>query len=450
MELTLDFLVELLDYASDEIYILDKNLQIVFVNRACERHYGLTKSEVIGKHNTELFERGLWTPSIIPYVMESEDTISVKQRTYIGNELLTRAFKIRDDEGQLQYIFITSTEIRQLKTERAVKNITAADNPPVVKTLTLVYKSKKMQEIVDFCEKIAPSDTTVLIQGESGTGKGVIARHIHKISQRATKPFVSINCASLPEELVEAELFGYASGAFTGARATGREGLFSIANGGTVFLDEVGELDIATQAKLLQVIQEKSFIPVGSSTETKVDVRIITATNRDLWKMVQQGQFREDLFYRLNVIDFRMPSLRERKEDIVSLVYTFLNKFNDKFNMNKMISDRCLQLLIHYDWPGNVRQLENLMERLVLTSDHVIDVTDLPDLIIESTEQETEDGEPLWTLDNRLNQMTKQIIEEAYHLKKTTRGIAAYLGISQSRAYRLMKKYKITEDTCHS
>ncbi|MCL1696705.1 MULTISPECIES: sigma 54-interacting transcriptional regulator [unclassified Lysinibacillus] len=448
MELTLDFLVELLDYASDEIYVLDKDLKIIFVNKACERHYGLRKDEVLGKHNDEFLERGFWKPSIIPSVLENEDMITLKQRTFIGKELLTRAYKIRDDHGELRYILCTATDIHALERRQYEEKIQRKEDVLQIKTPTLVFKSKKIQSILDFCKKIAKTDTTILIHGESGTGKGVFAKYIHAISTRANQAFVSINCASLPVDLVESELFGYESGAFTGAKSKGKEGLFSIANGGTIFLDEIGELHLSTQAKLLQAIQEKTFMPIGSTKEKTVDVRIITATNRDLWRMVEAGTFREDLFYRLNVIDIEMPPLRERKEDVLPLIYSYLHKFNEKFQMSKTISDRCISVLTQYEWPGNVRQLENLMERLVLTSDYVIDVTDLPDVIMDNIDGKLDlnEDEEMWTLDNRIEIVTKQIVEEAYQLKRTTREVAKYLGISQSRATRLIQKYKINEN----
>lgn len=439
--LTLNFLIELLDYSSDEIYIVDREMKIVFVNRASERHYGLPKHEVIGEQSNELFQRGLWKPSIIPLVLEEKKEVSLRQQTAIGTELLTRAFPIEDETGELEYILITSTQLDRWKQ--------VIDAPPEEadaeeETPPLIVHSEAMRNVLGFCRKVAPLATTVLLLGESGTGKSVLARYIHTMSDRTNEPFVSINCASLPEHLVESELFGYVKGAFTGAHEQGKEGLFDRADGGTLFLDEVGELSLSTQAKLLQVLQEKTFHPIGSLEERTVDVRIIAATNRSLGDMVKEGTFREDLYYRLNVVDITLPSLRERKKDIVPLIYSFLNEANEKLGMNKSISEACMEHLLHYDWPGNIRQLENVIERLVITSDEQIEVADLPAPIVEQVE---EWSEPSAHFDERVEQFERKLIEEAYVLKKTTRGVAAHLGISQSRAARYLKKYGFTSSS---
>lgn len=304
----------------------------------------------------------------------------------------------------------------------------------------MVTNSEEIIKILSFCKKVAPTESTILILGESGTGKGVLAQYIHEISKRKNKPFVKINCAAIPEELLESELFGYMKGAFTGANNAGKKGLIEAADGGTIFLDEIGELPLSVQAKLLQVIQEKQFIPVGSNEIKKVDIRIIAATNRDLLEMVGHKQFREDLFYRLNVIDIHLPSLRERKGDIIPLTYNFLNKFNDIYNENKVISEECLNIFIEYGWPGNVRQLENLMERLVVVSDSIIQVADLPSILKENAGYAVSQTIPE-TLDEALAETTKRLVRKSYQHHKSSRKVALDLGLSQTKASKLIREY---------
>ena len=438
--LTFDSILEILDYSSDEIYVVNRDTRIVYVNKNCEKHYGLKKDEVLGKLNHELYDQGYWAPSILPLVFEKKETVSLKQQTYIGAELLSIGVPIFDESGEIDYIVVTSTELqgfnRMFTAEDFENEGTQHQNP----LDSVIANNEKVRKILKFCEKVAPTDSTVLIRGESGTGKGVIARHLHDTSKRKDGPFLNVNCAAIPEELLESELFGYTGGSFTGANKSGKAGLFEAADGGTIFLDEIGELALPLQAKVLQVIQDKQFIPIGSSTSKTADVRIIAATNQDLEKMVQNKTFREDLYYRLNVIDIHMPTLAERKEDIIPLTYRFLNAFNNKYNVNKVISENCLQVLLYYSWPGNIRQLENLIERLVITSDSIIEVSDLPQVITDSVKEVPELMHPN-SLDNAINEVTRTLIRRSYAKHGTTRGVAKDLDISQSKASRLIREF---------
>ncbi|MFL0365426.1 sigma-54 interaction domain-containing protein [Pseudobacillus sp. 179-B 2D1 NHS] len=441
VEMTLETLLKILDHSSDEIFVLDGEMRILYVNQACERHYGLKPTDVIGKYNIELFEKGYWKPSIVPEVYKRKKPCYMKQQTYIGAELLTSAIPLLNEAGEIELVVITSTESQTYKMFKAKEaasesNITHFEE----EAERIVTNSEKIKQIISFCEKVAPTDSTILIEGESGTGKGVLAHFIHRISQRKNGPFLTINCAAIPEELLESELFGYAKGAFTGASKSGKPGLIEAADNGTVFLDEIGEMPLALQAKLLQVIQDKQFIPVGGSETKKVDIRIIAATNQNLVQMVKDKQFREDLFYRLNVIDVHLPPLRERKEDVIPLTYNFLNKFNEKYHTNKVISEECLNTLIHYPWPGNVRQLENLIERLVVISDSVIQVSDLPDMITENAGPLTQLSLP-HTLDQALNETKRILIRRSYQMYKSSRKVANDLGISQTKASKLIREY---------
>lgn len=243
----------------------------------------------------------------------------------------------------------------------------------------IIGKSKGMREIYKMIRQIANSKSTVLIMGESGTGKELISRAIHYNSNRKNFPFITINCAAIPETLIESELFGHEKGAFTDAIRT-KKGLFEEADGGTLFLDEIGELSLTTQAKILRFLEEKEFNRVGGSKMIKVDVRLITATNKDLTQLIKKGGFREDLYYRINVVPIILPPLRERREDIPLLVDHFIKKFNEENNKNvKGIQPEALELMMNYEWPGNVRELENLMERVIaLTSNEYIQPKELP------------------------------------------------------------------------
>ncbi|WP_225220859.1 sigma-54 interaction domain-containing protein [Bacillus norwichensis] len=440
LEITMEALLRILDYSSDEIFVLDGEQRIVYVNRTCEKHYGLKPSEIIGKLNLDLFNKGYWKPSIVPEVYETKKPCYMKQETYIGTELMSSAIPILNEENEIELVVITSSELQRYKLLKNGEPENKNEQEPETSSRKMIANCEKMRKILKFCTKIAGTDSTVLILGESGTGKGVLAQHIHQISKRKSQPFMNINCAAIPAELLESELFGYTEGAFTGAKGSGKEGLIAAADGGTLFLDEIGEMPMGIQAKLLQVIQDKEFIPLGSNETRKVDIRIIAATNRNLLEMVQEKTFREDLFYRLNVVDVHLPPLKERKEEIIPLTYRFLNKFNKKYNENKVISKECLDILIQYSWPGNVRQLENLMERLVVISNSIIQVDDLPDLIKDSVGP-TPKLLQATTLDKALADTTRILIRKSYIEHRSSRKVASDLSISQTKVSRLIREY---------
>ena len=441
VDMTLESLVKILDYSSDEIFVLDGNKKIIYVNSACEKHYGLKKQDVLGKTSVELFEKGYWKPSLAPEVYEKKKPLSMKQTTNLGAELLTSAIPILNENNEVELVVTTARELQDYKLLSRKEPANASSAKHVEQSeIDLITNCEKVKSILKFAQKIAVTNSTVLIQGESGTGKGVLARYIHQTSKRKEGPLLTINCAAIPAELLESELFGYTSGAFTGASRTGKIGLLEAADQGTLFLDEIGEVSLSLQAKLLQVIQDKKFIPIGSYEEKKVDIRIIAATNRDLPEMVRNRQFREDLFYRLNVIDIKMPPLRERKEDIVPLAYNFLYTFNRLHEMNKLISQECLDMLTYYSWPGNVRQLDNLMERLVITSDSIIDVSDLPETIYQSIQENSDLAAP-FSLNEAVERAKREVVRKSFQKHKSSRKVAKDLRISQTSAVKLIQKY---------
>ena len=301
-----------------------------------------------------------------------------------------------------------------------------------------------MKEIFDLLAQVAPTDATVLILGESGTGKEVVANAIHHNSPRANQPFIKVACAALPETLLESELFGHEKGAFTGAIAR-REGRFQAAHRGTIFLDEVGEMTAATQTKILRVLQEKEFEPLGSTRTVKVDVRVIAATNKDLEKEVREGRFREDLFYRLNVVPVLVPPLRERKEDIPDLAGHFLSVYREKNKKEvKEISKKGLDLLVRYDWPGNVRELENCIERAVIIArGEVIAPADFPPQI-QSLSSEKEDSGIRLPAGATLQEVEKALILKTLEDTGGNRSRAAeIMGINRRTLQNKLKEYGI-------
>ena len=305
----------------------------------------------------------------------------------------------------------------------------------------IIGVSESVRNLIEVIRKVASTDSTVLITGESGTGKSLIARAIHFLSGRKDKPFVTINCAAIPDTLLEAELFGYERGAFTGAH-TSRRGKFELADGGTVFLDEIGDMPLYLQAKILRVIQDKEIEHLGGEKVIKVDVRIIAATNRDLETLVREGKFREDLYYRLNVIPIHVPPLRERKEDIPVLVEHFLEKFNEKYGKNVRISPDAMEALMEYNWPGNVRELENTIERIVVMNEGTVRTADLPPHILAMRRKGG--TETLQNLPERIQATEKEKIIEALEKTGYVKSRAAkILGYTLRQLDYRIKKYGI-------
>jgi DNA-binding NtrC family response regulator len=341
---------------------------------------------------------------------------------------------------EIKMVVRNALEVRQVKSEnvqlkRALSGVSSTRN--------MVGQSEGIQRVMTMVDRVSASDATILIHGESGTGKELIARAIHDKSHRADGPFVSINCGALPESLLESELFGHVKGSFTGA-IKDKDGLFKVANGGTFLLDEIGETTLAIQVKLLRVLQEREIIPVGGTKPVKVDVRIIAATNRDLEKEVNLGNFRADLFYRLNVIPVTLPPLRDRRDDIPLLIDHFLRRYKSDYsgNLKETITDDALECLMAYKWPGNVRELENVVERAVILQEdsRTISVRDLADKIVGRGQRTTgstirESGITLEELEKKY--MIQVLNETGWHKKRA----AEILGINPSTLYRKIRSY---------
>ncbi|WP_026576848.1 sigma-54 interaction domain-containing protein [Bacillus sp. UNC438CL73TsuS30] len=437
VQISKETLETILENSSDEIFVLDKNLRVVYVNKHCQYHYGLTQADVLGRKNSEFVERGLWKPSVVPLVLKEKKPVTIKQVTYIGSELLTTAVPILNENQEIILIVITAHELENYKILKQKQKV----QPTIVEENDhkIITNSNRLNDVIKLAEKVAHVDSTVLIRGESGTGKGLFANFIHQKSDRKNQPLLTLNCAAIPDNLIESELFGYAQGAFTGASRGGKKGLLEAANNGTVFLDEIGEISLKVQAKLLQVIQDKEFIPVGGDKVKKVNVRIIAATNQNLEELVKQKIFRDDLYYRLNVIELNIPPVRERPEDIIPLCYYFLRVFNEKYQKTIKITKESLNLFFNYSWPGNVRQLENVIERLVVITDSYIGLQDIPELIRTNTPIDI----PIFTsLNEALENTEKRIVLAAYETYKSSRKVAKALNISQTKASTLIRKYR--------
>ncbi|HDR4482003.1 TPA: sigma 54-interacting transcriptional regulator [Bacillus cereus] len=436
-------LKDVFEYAFDEIFVTDEQGIVVRVNSTCERHYQLAAEELVGKHVKELQKDGIFYPSATLEVIEKKRPIELVQTTKSGEYLHVRTRPVFDDEGNLRRVISYSRDLTELYQLR--QKVEEMDNQ--LKTYKkelretyehegLIFKSLAMQKIVDTIKKVSVVDSTVLVLGETGVGKSRLVRHLHEVSHRKNESFYEINCAALPTNLIESELFGYSGGSFTGANREGKKGLLESAHKGTLFLDEIGEMPIEIQAKLLQVLQEKTFRPIGGRELKKVDVRIVAATNRDLSEMVKQGTFRKDLYYRLNVIPIAIPPLRERTEDILPLIYHYLQHFNKKYGRDVKLAPSTLQMFVGYPWEGNNREIENVIERIVITVDDVVTVEDLPLSMQEAAVEQS--GQSLYKM---LEEVEGNIILKAYKTYGSSYKVAEFLQISQSAATRKIKKF---------
>lgn len=385
--LKLELIKNLFDSLDIGVHIVDANGITVLYNKTCEEIEGIESNWIVGKDMNILVSDGVYSESIALEVIESGRKVAKTQR--VNNKyIFSKGIPIYEN-GKLTNVVVTVMDRTSLEKMKLQLNELRNINVMIQRELnilnkldkednSIVSKSNKMEKIKDLALRVAKVDSTVLIEGESGVGKGVLSKFIHENSNRKNGPFIKIDCSSLPESLIETELFGYEEGAFTGAKKEGKIGLMQLANKGTLFLDEIGELPMRIQVKLLGVLQDKVFQKVGGTKNIQVDTRIIAATNKNLSLMVEEGNFREDLYYRLRVVPIRIPPLRERKEDILPLIEVFVERLNSKYNYKKVLSSGALKLLLSYDWPGNVRELENEIERLVVTSEtDLIDIDDI-------------------------------------------------------------------------
>ncbi len=446
----------ILDSMHDGVYITDSRGITIFINKAYTRISGIEKEEVIGIPMKELISKGLFTESASLIALEQNESVTIVDKFRNGKRCLVTSSPVHDEDGNIIMVVTNIrdiTELLNLKTRVEQTELLKRKYYFELEQLRreqidkkdIIGNSKEIEEVLEVVSKISEVDATVLITGETGVGKEVIAKEIHNKSLRKDAPFVKVNCASIPETLFESELFGYEKGAFTGAANCGKPGMFEVADKGTILLDEIGEIPLNIQSKLLRVLQEKQITRVGGTKVQKIDVRILAATNLNLKEQVEKGLFREDLYYRLNVIPIRIPALRERKEDIVLLAIHFLDLYNSKYNMNKKLDYSAAELLRLYPWPGNVRELKNLMERLVLICPNDIISDEYISKMI--SKKEVEFLYDFYDKEIHLNEavaiVEKQLIYNALKNYKTTRKAAEALGISQPTVVRKANCYGI-------
>ena len=441
--ISLETIMKIIDNMYDEILIYDNRYNIVYINKACQRHYNCTAESMIGKSFFDFINKdnNSWDCSILPIVYKDRKPYAVKQKTFLGTELFTIAIPIFDEKNILKYVVMN---VRDNTDGIKIYNPDYTYKDSIVKNIEPPKSNNiKMQELLKMIERIKNIDTPCILTGESGTGKTMLAKYIHSISDRANEPFVSLNCASIPTNLVESELFGYEKGAFTGANSKGKKGLFEMANKGTLLLDEISELPLSAQSKLLHVLQEQKYLPIGGNKPIEIDVKIIAATNKDLRTLVFNKQFREDLYYRLNVIELYLPPLRERKEDISFLIKSFIEKFNKKYFFSKSFTKEALEILEAAQWKGNIRELQHAIERLMVTNDSsVIGVEHLSErLPNHSSDKNSIEEDFGMSFDEKVSHYEANLIKEAYQKFKTSRKVAQYLKISQTKANKLIRKY---------
>jgi PAS domain S-box len=379
------YLEEILDNSYDSIFVNDAMGKILMVNPTSERLLNVPASQMVGKNIRELMEKGFWDKSIALEAIEKRTTVSGVLRTWDGRNLLCTSHPLFDADGNLTMVISSSrnrdTLVKLAQTLDKERELVQRYKDEVqylrnqgLRDRNLVAESLAMKNLLLAANSVGPTEASVMLYGESGTGKEVLAKYIHSISGRAKEAFITVNCSAIPENLIEAELFGYEKGSFTGADAKGKPGLFELADNGTIFLDEIGEMQLVLQAKLLRVLENGEVRRIGGTNARKVNFRLICATNRDLKMMVANKTFREDLFYRINVVPLQLTPLRERPEDIMALSDIFLEELNRKYGYDKVFAADTLQGFLNYSWPGNVRELRNLIERLaVTTSGRMID-----------------------------------------------------------------------------
>lgn len=471
----------IIENSFDGIFITDQNANVLRINHAYEFITGLTQEEVIGRNMADLVAEKLISQSGSLYVKKKLKPITIQQRFRSGKEALITSSPIFDENGNLTMIV---TNVRDLTEIYKLKNVIRQKTEELellrqklnysknsMDTNGLIMKDDAALATLLLANRVAPLDTTVILLGETGVGKEVMARYIYQHSRREKNSFIKVNCGAIPENLLESELFGYEGGSFTGANKSGKIGLFELANKGTLFLDEVGELPKNMQVKLLRALQEQEIMRVGGTKPIKIDIRIIAATNRNLDEMVKNEQFREDLYYRLTVFPIAIPPLRARSRDITPLALSFLEKLNKKYNFKKFFTPASLQLLNEYNWPGNIRELKNIVERaVIISSGNKIEPENLhlytPDMrqslyaISDTALPETQKAPPADTtfstppepvqeemqfpveLPEKLDELEYKYIVQAYKKYGNVRAAAKAIGLSAATFVRKRKLFE--------
>ena len=439
---------QILAHSFDEIFITDAKGKIIYARQAAEKLFGIPHEKLIDQSVFLLEKEGVFSPSVIVNVLKSKKDETFIQETKSQRKLIISGYPIFDEGNKLIGAISFSrdiTEFEYLKKENEQVAKAMQQYREEIAELKkqsshpFYLKNSKMGKVIDVVSKVADLGITVLLEGESGVGKNHITNMIHQMSSRRKEPFVEINCGAIPESLIESELFGYEDGAFTGAKKGGKKGYFESAGEGTLFLDEIGELPMNLQVKLLSVLQNQSFMRVGGSKKITMKCRIICATNQDLEDMICNKQFREDLYYRINVVKVTIPPLRERKEEIIPLIYEIIEEFNIKYGMDKHFTPGMVVWLSEQKWPGNVRELRNFIEKVIVTTEsRDIDIRTIEDISDGYSPKKSEQD---ITLNEYLESVEKEYIVEMFKKYPSSIKLGGKLGISQSTANRKIQKY---------
>jgi len=443
----------IIEASFDGIYITDSKANTLMINKSYENITGLKREDMIKKNMYDLVKEGYISKSSTLMVIENRKSNTIEQEFSTGKKVLVSSNPIFDAMGNLTMVVTNVREITELYEleERLAKNMQLTEKYySEIESMRIQYlnlsdiiaKDKIMINLLEVAKRVANVDTTVLILGETGVGKEEIAKFIHSNSTRCDKNFIKINCGAIPQNLIESELFGYVKGAFTGANKEGKMGLFEVADGGTIFLDEIGELPLDIQVKLLSVLQEGEVERVGAVKPIKIDVRVLAATNRNLEEMTKEKSFRTDLYYRLNVVPLIIPPLRERKEDIIPLIQHFLAELNSKYNFEKTFTIEAVNTLYNYNWPGNVRELKNIVERvIVMSSGDKIFESDLPMSTPKNLIKQNIGCDEICNLKEAVGKVESELISKAFDNAGNVRDAAKMLGIDASTFVRKRKKY---------
>ncbi|EPR40383.1 putative sigma54 specific transcriptional regulator [Desulfovibrio sp. X2] len=447
----------IIDSSFDGIYITDGEGKTLLINRAYERITGIRAAEVVGRTMAELVSEGFYDKSVTLQVLQSRKVETIIQKVRRGKIIVVTGNPIMDEAGNIWRVVTNVRDVTELqRLQEELEKMSALHDRYRMELDTLrksmgrdggiVVRSKRMRDVYEQALRLAQVESTVLIMGESGVGKEVVAEAIHRHSPRRERPFVRISCAAIPEQLLESELFGYVQGAFTGASRAGKPGVFELAHQGTLFLDEIGELPLGLQCKLLRVLQERVVLRLGEVRPTPVDVRIMAASNRDLEAMMRVGQFRNDLYYRLNVVPIVVPPLRERREAVFDFIYRFLGRFNRKYGLGRQIDPEACDFLAAFDWPGNVRQLENTMERLVVLSQGDLITREDAQRALAPRRDANGAEDTDQSLRAAVERAERAAIGRALAAHGSTRAAARALGVNQSTIVRKARRYRLACD----
>ena len=439
----------IIENSFDGIYITDNKANTIKVNKSYEVITGLKKEEVLGKNMIDLIKNNVISISGSVLALQKKEPITLQQEFKTGKKALITSSPVFDKKGNIIMVVTNVrdlTEIYKLKKEVEKNSLLTKKNINIKSTSIkenekIICVDENSKQVLNIAKKVAGLDTTVMLIGQTGVGKELFANYILNNSNRKNEPFIKVNCGAISPSLAESELFGYEKGSFTGADKKGKAGIFEAANNGTVFLDEVGELPLSLQVKLLRVIQEREIERVGGTKSIKVNVRIIAATNADLEQLVENNLFRKDLYYRLMVFPIYIPPLKERKEDIIPLINLFKDTFNNKYGFNKSFSNEALEFLKEQEWKGNIRELRNVVERGLILSDNVVTTKDLnfpkynKDIIKDFKLPKTDNLKEL------IEQIELAYINKAYEKYKNVRQAAESLNMDPSTFVRKRKKY---------